>query len=427
MDKHEKQNYYEMEWLGLVINDPSLWQERTINDEHFYSKQNDEVYRLLDRFIEEGRPIDNNAWITLSEDEQQAIGGRQHIEACKRKAITNTAENAKRLEKEMQTYHIATSMMNLIEPLTQSEAFDIENCRTIAEDIQKTVEGVRTKRKTFKEVLFDTHQQLMSVSDEFSGIPTGYKALDKAFDGWQTGDLITVAARPSMGKTAITVNFALESAKEGQAVTYIPAETGESSIVRRAISILGKLPVNAMRNPKKYLSKEQMDTYKETITKLLKLPLHIEELHYIGDIRQLARERTKAEPNKKHLFIIDHLAHIKDHEKYQSRTIEYESYCQKLKDIAKEYNIAVMLLSQLSRGVEQRPDKRPMMSDLRDSGGIEQISDVIAMLYRDSYYKKDGEKPVDDIIEFQIVKNRDGGTGTTELLFIPETNQVLDE
>jgi replicative DNA helicase len=227
-------------------------------------------------------------------------------------------------------------------------------------------------------------------------------------------------------KTAITVNMMIKSAMEGNAVTYIPAETGPESIVKRAIAIYGNLPVNAMRHPSKHLNAMQMDTYKKTIAALKKLPLHIEELHDIREIRQLARERTRALPNKKHLFIIDHLGHLSDGKVYQSRNLEFEEYCKALKAIAKDYNIALILLSQLSRGVEQRPDKRPMNSDLRDSGAIEQIADVITFLYRENYYLPDDKKHVDDVIEFIISKNRDGGTGTKKLRFLPNTNRVVE-
>jgi replicative DNA helicase len=231
-----------------------------------------------------------------------------------------------------------------------------------------------------------------------------------------------------MGKTALTINFALNSAANpDNHVTYLPAETGEESIIKRAIAILGELPVNAMRNPNKYLSEYDKVQFAKTVDKLGKLPLHIEELHDIREIRQLARETRKANPTKRLLFIIDHLGHLNcGGKQYASRTLEFEDYCMQLKAIAKEYKVAVMLLSQLSREVEKRPNKRPMNSDLRDSGSIEQIADLIAFLYRDNYYLKDGEKKPQDVIEFIISKNRDGGVGTRFFEFIPNTNKVVE-
>lgn len=361
--------------------------------------------------------------MTLSQSELSRIGGTRKLEECLTRVVDTRVDNIKHIEKSMQTYHMAESMVEAVKVLPKKDTYDIEEVRQIAEKVQQAAEGVKVKRKNFTDLLHETNLKLMNMTDGMSGVPTGYTSLDSALDGWQEKDLILLGARPSAGKTALTVNFFLQSALEDAVTTYIPAETGDESIIKRSIAVLGGLPVNAMRHPSKYLTKDEMITYNQTLVKLRRLPLHIEELHDIRDIKQLARERRREHPDKRHLFIIDHLGHLCDGQAHTSRNLEFESYCKQLKDIAKEYNIAVMLLSQLSREVEKRPDKRPMLSDLRDSGAIEQIADVIMFIYRGAYYDKTS---TDNTMELIIAKNRDGGTGTKYLEFFPTTNRVAE-
>lgn len=424
MDKHQRQNHYEKQWLGTILKDETLWQEKTINESVFYSAHTYMFYKLLEKLIGDKRNLDDNTWSTLTVDVLENIGGKAFIYECRSYGRTTTLTELKRLEKELQTYHIMQTMFDSVEAVKGKDDITLEDARAIAAVIQESIDGVKVKRRTFAQLLQDTHEKLMNVSEGMSGIDTGYDELNDMFDGWQTKDLIIIGARPSMGKTAITVNFFIKSALAGFATTYVPAETGDESIVKRCIAVLGGLPSDSIRNLKKYLSPKQLLKYQETMLELKKHPLHIEELHNINDIRQLIRERKRAEPKKRHLVIIDHLGHLSDDNNHANRTLEFESYCKQLKDIAKEMDVALILLSQLSRGVEQRQDKRPMLSDLRDSGSLEQIADVICFLYRENYYLPPEEQHQKDIIEFIIAKNRDGALGTIKFEFVKETTRV---
>lgn len=424
MDKHERQHYQEKQWLGSVIKDPTRWEDKTVSSDHFHTSHNKNLFKLIQRCLESGKPLDHGTWVTLSDADQKQVGGIEHIKEVENQWVAFD-DQMKLVESDMHAYKVAHQIQEEVKVLPKSEYYSLEELRSIVERITHSIEGVREKRKDFKTLLKETRERALNQPDGMSGIDTGYPTLNAAFDGWQPKDLILIGARPSIGKTAITVNFFLHAAVKGYIPTYIPAETGEDSIIKRAAAILGNLPVNAMRHPKKHLTSTQFGQYERVLEKMAQYPMHIEELHDIREIKQLARERTKTYPDGKHLFIIDHLGHISNGQTYQSRTIEFEEYCKQLKDIAKQYNIAMILLSQLSREVEKRPDKRPMMSDLRDSGAIEQIADVIAFLYRESYYKRDNPPPK-DIVEIIIAKNRDGGVGTVTLEFIPETNRVIE-
>lgn len=423
MDKHTRHFEYEKQWFKLVIKDFSLWEDKTINESHFYHQRHQHLYTFLSSIQARGEVLTPLTWQTLTHTQKAQFGDISELTAYDEKP---TLENLKAIEREMQTYHIGQSMIGSVAPLVKQDRFELENLREIGQQINEVMDNVGTRRKSFNELIMQTHEKWMNMSDALSGVPTGYTSLNSAFDGFQQGDLIICAARPSMGKTAITVNWLLKSVQSDPHVmsSYFPAETGDESILKRSVAILGSLPVNCMRNPMKYLSENQKEIYNKTMSKLTHMNINIDDTGDIREIRQIARERTRKYPNHKHLFIIDHLGHLFDGNVYQSRNLEYESYCKQLKAVAKDFNVSVILLSQLSRGVEQRENKRPMNSDLRDSGSIEQIADIIMMLYRDSYYT-DEEKDVDEI-EVIITKNRDGALGTFTYPFIKQTNEVRE-
>lgn len=427
MDKYERQHHYEKQFIGMILKKPAYWEDKQVQVHHFESYKNKELFNVLHKLFMEKKSIERSTFATLQESTLQKIGGLAHIDECMELATNTKYDAFKQIEKEMQTFYIGKTLLAKIKPLEQAEIFDLEECRLVAQEVNNTINDVKQERKNFFEMVLETNNKLMNMSKGMSGIPTGYPTLDAFFDGWQQNDLILVGARPSMGKTALTINFMLHSAMKGAEVIYIPAETGEESIIKRAIAILGGLPVNGMRNPKEFFSEYQLNQMQNVVKNLTRLPIHIEELHDIGDIKQLIREKRKEYQDKKILVIIDHLGHISNSKMYQSRNLEYEDYCKELKNMSKEYNVATMLLSQLSRGVEQRQDKHPMLSDLRDSGSIEALADLIIFLYRENYYLKDEEKSVEDYIELNVAKNRDGATGTCKLRFLPSTNRVIEE
>jgi replicative DNA helicase len=199
MGKHERQEYTEREWLGLIIKNKSLWDDKTVGEEHFKASYNKELYKLIEKLIQQDRPLDQNTWNKLSENEIHRIGGIDRIRECERLILIADDHGQKRVERDLHTYHMAESMINAVKVLPQKESYDIEECRAIAEQIQQAVEGVRTKRKSFIELMDETQEKQMNMKDGMSGIDTGYVNLNMAFDGWQPKDLILCGARPSMG------------------------------------------------------------------------------------------------------------------------------------------------------------------------------------------------------------------------------------
>ncbi|WP_300848136.1 replicative DNA helicase [uncultured Bilophila sp.] len=250
-----------------------------------------------------------------------------------------------------------------------------------------------------------------------TGLPTGYPELDAITHGLQPSDLIIVAARPAMGKTALALNLAMRVAiAEGAPVGIFSLEMSEHQLMQRMISLWGKIPQEQLATGR--LTKNAGARFFETADLLRTAPLFINETPAIStlELRSQAR-RLKAEHGLG-LVVVDYLQLMRSSRRTDSRELEISDISRSLKALAKELNIPVIALSQLNRKVEERQDKRPMLSDLRESGAIEQDADIVIFLHREEAYKPDTAKK--GIAELIIGKHRNGRTGTVELAFLPE-------
>ena len=257
-----------------------------------------------------------------------------------------------------------------------------------------------------------------------TGPPTVSKEMDKLTGGHQTGDMEIVAARPSMGKTAYMNNDAIKVAESGGIAAIFSAEMSALSVAERVICSLGHLDGHKMRSGG--FNDTDWERYSYARDKLDELKIHIDgtpgmNLQYI---RSEVKGLVKKFPEKRIVAYIDYLQLIPAGIKFGTRREEVEYVSRSLKLMARQYGITVVALSQLSRSVEQRPDKRPMMSDIREAGGIEQDADIITFLYRDDYYNKDTEKK--GIVELIVAKGRNIGTGTVEMVFLKQFSKFTD-
>lgn len=280
-------------------------------------------------------------------------------------------------------------------------------------------------QETFKNI------DLLAQSDEtITGIPTGYPALDKMTAGLQAGELIILAARPAVGKTAFALNIAQNiGTKTNQAVAIFSLEMDAESLVKRMLCAEGLIDAGHLKTGQ--LTDEEWSNLVIAMGSLSKADIFINDTPGIkvSEIRAQCR-RLAQEKKDLGLIMIDYLQLIEGTGR-ENRQQEVSEISRQLKKIAKELKVPVIALSQLSRGVEQRQDKRPVLSDIRESGSIEQDADIVAFLYRDDYYQRDtddpDEMPVDssreNIIEVIIEKNRSGARGTVELMFIKEYNK----
>jgi replicative DNA helicase len=254
-------------------------------------------------------------------------------------------------------------------------------------------------------------------AEEVTGVRTGFYDLDRLTAGLQAGDLIVLAARPSMGKTALALNIGEHVAvKEGLPVVVFSMEMGASQLALRMVGSLGRIDQNHLRTGA--LRDDEWGRLSEAVEKLGKVSLFIDESGSLSPAELRARARRQARQcGQLGLIVVDYLQLMSGSDgNDENRATVIGEISRGLKSLAKELKCPVIALSQLNRSVESRTDKRPMMSDLRESGAIEQDADVIMFIYRDEYYNKDSKEP--GVAEIIIAKQRNGPTDTFKLTFL---------
>lgn len=332
---------------------------------------------------------------------------------------------------------LRTLIQTATEIVTQGFAQGQE-VESILDEAEQKIFQVSEKRNrsgflSISEVLNTTFAEIDRLSqqdEEITGLPTGYHALDKMTAGLQPEELIILAARPAVGKTAFALNIAQNvGTKTDKAVAIFSLEMGASSLVNRMLCAEGTIDASHLRTGQ--LSEEEWSSLIMAMGSLSKASIYIDDTPgiKISEIRAKCRKLAQEKGNLG-LILIDYLQLIEGTGR-ENRQQEVSEISRQLKKLAKELKVPVIALSQLSRGVEQRQDKRPVLSDIRESGSIEQDADIVAFLYRDDYYRDEEgedsqpsqEQEDNNIIEVIIEKNRSGARGTVELLFIKEYNK----
>ena len=307
---------------------------------------------------------------------------------------------------------------------------DDKNIDIVLDQAEKKIFEISNKRSSQSFVQLDiwlkkTFQHLSDIkshSKGITGIPSGYKKLDQMTSGFQNGDLIILAARPSMGKTALALCIAEHAARAGTTIGFFSLEMAAQQLVLRLLSSESGIPHHSIRNAT--ISSQEWLELTNIAAQLAEMKLFIDDspMVTIMDVRTKAR-KLKAQNNLQFL-VIDYLQLIHSHKKYENRHQEVSDISRSLKALAKELNIPILALSQLSRAVDSRMDKRPMLSDLRESGAIEQDADLIMFLYRDVVYNPEAENPAQS--ELIVGKQRNGPTGTVYMDFIRELTKFED-
>ncbi|QJC94489.1 replicative DNA helicase [Bacillus velezensis] len=296
--------------------------------------------------------------------------------------------------------------------------------KTIMEVAQRKNSGAFQNIKDVLVQTYDNIEQLHNRKGDITGIPTGFIELDRMTAGFQRNDLIIVAARPSVGKTAFALNIAQNVAtKTDESVAIFSLEMGAEQLVMRMLCAEGNINAQNLRTGN--LTEEDWGKLTMAMGSLSNSGIFIDDTPGIrvSEIRSKCR-RLKQE-NGLGMILIDYLQLIQGSGRSSdNRQQEVSEISRALKALARELEVPVIALSQLSRGVEQRQDKRPMMSDIRESGSIEQDADIVAFLYRDDYYDKESENK--NIIEIIIAKQRNGPVGTVSLAFVKEYNKFVN-
>lgn len=423
----------EQSLIGGLLLDNSAWERigDVVAESDFYRDDHRRIFTHIRRLIDTGRPADV---VTVYEsieksNEVDQTGGLAYLGE-----IANNTPSAANIRRYAEIVHeravlrklvtvgdeIAASALNpagrdVKELLDQAEQKVFE----IAEAGARITQGFVSMPEVLGEVV-DKIQELYDRdgSSDITGIPTGFTDLDKMTSGLQPGDMVVIAGRPSMGKTAFALNIAEHvGVVEKLPVAIFSLEMSGPQLAMRFLSSVGRLDQQKLRTGK--LGDEEWDKMTVALGKLHEAPIHIDETGAINpsDLRARAR-RLHRQFGKLGLIVIDYLQLMTGNGNVENRATEISEISRSIKALAKELGVPVLALSQLSRKVEERNDKRPLMSDLRESGAIEQDADIIIMMYREEYYKPDTQEK--GIAEVIIGKHRNGPTGTVKLNFLGE-------
>ena len=416
--------------LGSIFINPDKMIEvaEYLKPDDFYRPAHKILFKAMVRLKDRGEAIDI---VTIksaleSTDELGMVGGISYIaEVVNAVPTSSHAEHyAKIVAKKAQLRSI---IGNLSDSIGNAYDEDIDIDEIIAKAERSLIEVSQASNKSsfrpIHDVLLENHSNIEERSNntsQITGIETGFYDFDKLTTGLHEDQLIVLAARPAMGKTALALNIAQNVAtKSNKAVAVFSLEMGAESLVERMLSAEGTIINHHIRTGNLTVNEWQRLIYAQG--QLAEAPIFIDDTAgvKITDIRARAR-RLSQETDGLGLIVIDYLQLIQG-SRSDNRQQEVSEISRQLKIIAKELKVPVIALSQLSRGVEQRNNKRPIMSDLRESGSIEQDADIVAFLYRDAYYQdKKENQPENDITELIIRKNRHGNLGTVKLYFHKE-------
>jgi len=413
--------------LGCMLLDSEVIPAVTelIKSSDFYRDDHREICEAIIDIVEKAGPVDI---ITVSEQLQhrgtlEAVGGLDYL-ASITSAVPTTA-NARHYAKIVEEKSLLRKLIKATSEISNMCYGASEEAAYVLDKAEKSIFDILEKRTSqgfshIKDVLLDTFNRLEELYNNKSyitGIPTGFTDLDYKTSGLQNSDLILIAARPGMGKTAMALNIAQYAAVHKHVpVALFNLEMSKDQLVNRMLCSEVMVDSQKMRTGK--LDDDDWNKIAQALAPLSEAPIYIDDTPGLSvmDIRAKCR-RLKLEKNLG-LVVIDYLQLMQGRGKTESRQQEVAEISRSLKILAKELNVPVITMSQLSRGPETRTDHRPMLSDLRESGAIEQDADIVMFLYRDDYYNPDTEKK--NIAEVIIAKHRHGSTGTVELRWFGE-------
>ena len=412
--------------LGSMLTDKDavIASIETLKPESFYREDNRLIYEAMLNLYNNSEPIDI---ITIKSELEsigkfEQVGGLEYLASLPDKVPTTA-----NVQKYINIVEEKGILRNLIR--TANEIINLgydptEDVEDIMDNAEKKIFNIMQNKNQkgytpIKDVLvesFNLLEELYNRKQHITGVPTGFSELDYKTAGFHGSDLILIAARPAMGKSAFALNIATNAAtKANVPVAIFSLEMSKEQMVNRMLCSEAMVDSNKVRTGK--LEEDDWVKLAETIGPLSEAEIYIDDTPGISvmEIRAKCR-KLKLEKNIG-MVVIDYLQLVQASSKrFGSREQEISEISRSLKVLAKELDVPVIALSQLSRAVEQRPDHRPMLSDLRESGAIEQDADIVMFLYRDDYYNEDSEKK--DIAEVIIAKHRAGSTGTVELLWL---------
>lgn len=416
--------------LASLLKEPSLLEDCMIQERHFIDNKHKNLFRVMKHLKEKGESPDYFTLIQQDRDTLFQIGGRKKLDEVKQAYLTT--ENFDFQQKKLLHFYSierareqATGFLE--ETSTKNETEAITDFITTLQ----TFEGSTVDKSiSFKERVQNRLVEHMdSPADGLTGIHTGFMNLNVYTDGWQRRKLHIIGARPSVGKTAFILNTMLKGSKKAPIFpTLFSLETSDGDLIDRLIAAESRINLTRIKNVNKNLVQDEQKYNRYMMASQIVSDMDMdirEDAFTVNEMRAILRQNMKEYPDKEHVVFIDYLTLMKGVGDFQNKHLEIEAISNGLKQMAKDFNVPVIALAQLSRGVENRQDKRPVMSDLRESGSIEQIADMISFLHRDDYQNYENEGQQEDIsdINFIVAKNRDGRVGALKFKFTRPTQE----
>lgn len=408
---------------GILIDNDGLPQAlEVLRGDEFYRDAHRVIFSAIQDLFERNEPVDlvTIAALLAEQNRLESVGGATYLAS-----LANTVPSAANVSSYARIVNEKALLRRLIQAANEITASaygggkDVEAILDQAEAAIFSITESRIRNSYFslKEVIkksIEAIERFQEYRDVVTGVPSHYADLDKLTAGFQRSDLIIIAARPSMGKTAFALNVARNAAVEGVPVGFFSLEMSKEQLAMRLLCSEARVDSHKIRTG--FLSQQECAKLLAAAGALTDAPIYIDDTAYISPLELRAKARRMMADRGLGMVVVDYLQLMKGREGAERREQEISEISRSLKGLAKELNIPVIAISQLNRKVEERHDKRPMLSDLRESGAIEQDADVIMFIYRDEVYNKGTTEP--GVAEVNIGKQRNGPTGGVKLAYI---------
>jgi replicative DNA helicase len=420
--------------LGSLLIDPDVITHvaNLVMPEDFYLARNGEIYDVIRTLFDQGDPVD---FVTVTEelerrDKLEEVGGRSYITS-----LVNTVPTAINAFQYAQIVQEKATLRHLISAagdIARKAYDDSQDASEVVNEAEKLIFAIAARR---------VEQDLVSITDvvpvviedikllherrgEVLGVPSGFKLLDSLLGGFQKSDLIILAARPGMGKTSLALNIALNAAKNhGSQIAIFSLEMSREQLVQRLLSQEAQIDSQHLRLGKIY-DQDEWDRLEMAAETLRACRIYIDDTAALSPFELRTKARRLHAEHGLDMIIVDYMQLMHGGRRSENRVQEISFISRTMKQLARELRVPVMALSQLSRQVENRADKHPQLSDLRESGSIEQDADLVIFIYREGKYNKESERA--NITEIIVSKHRHGPTATVELFFDEKYTQFTE-
>ncbi len=421
--------------LGAILIDNGMFNvvAAMMNSAAFFRDAHRRIFDRMVTLSERSQPID---LVTLKEEldrsgELEEVGGPAYIAS-----LTDGVPRSTNVEYYAQIVKEKATLRNLIFSANRilANAYEADQeADLILDEAESAIFAVAEDRikagfirmRDLVRDQFPRIEQLFEHKKYITGVPTGFEDIDKKTRGLQNGDLVIVAARPSMGKTSLVLNICQHVATHGGVTGFFSLEMSKEQLFMRMLASEAKIDTYRLLSGQ--IGQREYGQITHALETLSEAQMFIDDTAGIGVLEMRAKARRLKAEHGLSLLAVDYVQLMTGQGRFENRTLELASISRSLKGLAKELSVPVVLLSQLSRAPEARSDKRPMLSDLRESGALEQDADVVMLIFREDMYKHDDQpSDTDGVAEIIIAKQRNGPTGTVKLAFLREQTRFAN-